>query len=83
MDRTRLSLLEPLSRLYGDGGEEAANPLKAANEATDRFIRYYHHSAPFDRQHLTRLWRRCENNSGQAHRCHRARARAEKTLGPL
>ncbi|MEE8507920.1 MAG: fused MFS/spermidine synthase, partial [Myxococcota bacterium] len=82
-DRTRLSLLEPLSLLYGDGGEEAENPLKAANEATDRFIRYYHHSAPFDRQHLTRLWRRCEKNSGQPRRCDRARARAEKTLGPL
>ncbi|MEE8474146.1 MAG: fused MFS/spermidine synthase, partial [Myxococcota bacterium] len=83
LDRTRLSLLEPLSRLYGDDAEESLNPLKAANEATDRFIRYYHHSAPFDREQLAQTWRRCENASAQAQRCRRARARAEKTLGPL
>ena len=83
LDRTRLSLLEPLSRLYGADAGDSQNPLKAANEATDRFIRYYHHSAPFDREQLAQTWRRCENASAQAQRCRRARARAEKTHGPL
>jgi spermidine synthase len=83
-ERTKLALLEPLSQLYGNGASVApGGALEAANHASSRFARYYHHSAPFDREVLADLWTRCETDSGSPRRCRRARARAERTLGKL
>jgi len=83
-ERTKLELLEPLSQLYGNGGLVApGGVLEAANQASIQFARYYHHSAPFDREVLADLWSRCETDSGLPRRCRRARARAERTLGKL
>jgi spermidine synthase len=82
--RTKLALVEPLSQLYGSGASVAAGDgLEAANLASSQFARYYHHSAPFDREVLADLWSRCETDSGLPRRCRRARARAERTLGKL
>ena len=83
-ERTKLALLEPLSQLYGNGASVApGGVLEAANQASSQFARYYHHSAPFDREVLADLWNRCETDSGLPRRCRRARARAERTLGKL
>jgi hypothetical protein len=82
--RTRLALLEPLSRLYGTAGEvESKQALRVAKQATQHFSTYYHHAAPFSRELLAQLWRRCESDPSQQRRCLRARADAEQTLGRL
>jgi hypothetical protein len=82
--RTKLALLEPLSRLYGTTLEvESKQALGAAKQATQHFSNYYHHAAPFSRELLAQLWRRCESDPSQQLRCLEARAEAERTLGKL
>jgi spermidine synthase len=80
--RTKLALLEPLSRLYGTALEvESKQVLSSAQRATQLFSTYYHHAAPFSRELLAQLWRRCESEPSQRLRCLEARADAERTLG--
>jgi hypothetical protein len=82
--RTKLALLEPLSRLYGTALEvESKQVLSAAKRATQHFSTYYHHAAPFSRELLAGLWRRCGFDPSQQLRCLEARADAERTLGKL
>jgi hypothetical protein len=50
---------------------------------TDLFYDHYHHAAPFPREHLDSVWRQCASTPEQAALCARARAQAERHLGPL
>ncbi len=56
-----LDMIRSAAMLYrespDEGGRESA--LTRAKNATDFFIRYHHHAAPFNREGLATLWRRC------------------------
>ena len=56
-----LDMIRAAAMLYREspdgGGRESA--LTRAKNATDLFIRYHHHAAPFNREGLATLWRRC------------------------
>jgi len=53
-----------------------------ARELTDAFVRYYHHGAPFRRDVLADIWRRCRDRDGRAS-CRAGQALAEERVGPL
>jgi spermidine synthase len=79
---------EPLVRRLLTLHETAEDPaagdeLAQAMAATNRFARYYHHAAPFDRAALAAVWRRCERRPELAARCREKRAVAERVLGEL
>jgi hypothetical protein len=83
---TDLELVEPLSRLYGDGGgaADAERGLEHAVQASERFAGYYHHGAPFSRAALAEIWNRCEQDGPeQRERCRRALAQTQSRLGDL
>jgi hypothetical protein len=46
-------------------------------QATDAFLRHYLLAAPFDRDALADLWRRCEGRD-----CARRRRQVERAVGP-
>jgi predicted membrane-bound spermidine synthase len=74
---TPLDLLEPLAALHIGGGGQTPLPVESARRSAELFARHYHHAAPFPRSALERLWRRCEADAAQAHRCAEARAELE------
>ena len=82
-----LDRVGPLSQLYGDAPprplRDGADPVAEARRATDLFVKYYHHGAPFSRHALARLWERCERDPGLRERCAQGRSRAERLLGDL
>ena len=56
-----LDMIRTAAMLYRespDGGGRSSALTRAKN-ATDLFIRYHHHAAPFNREGLARLWRSC------------------------
>jgi hypothetical protein len=74
----------PLSRLFGEpAGETGTDALGAAHRATEQFVTYYHHAAPFSRRALSNLWRRCQAEPALRPRCVADRAIAERMLGDL
>ncbi len=73
---TSLDLLEPLAGFHRADGAEGPLPVESAQRSAELFARHYHHAAPFPRSALERLWRRCEADAAQAHRCAEARAQA-------
>jgi hypothetical protein len=74
-----LSLLEPLTAFHATQGPAAGPlPVEEARRGAELFARYYHHAAPFPREALERLWRRCESDLAQAHRCAEARDRSAR-----
>ncbi|MEE8474560.1 MAG: fused MFS/spermidine synthase, partial [Myxococcota bacterium] len=79
------ALVNSLARLYGETSAPAEDEdgLEAATRASRLFVQYYHHAAPFSRQVLVDLWRRCGEDPKQRERCDKGRARAEKGLGAL
>jgi hypothetical protein len=80
---TPLDLLEPLAELHAAGGDTGPLPVEGVRRAAELFERHYHHAAPFPRSALERLWRRCEADAAQTHRCAEARAELEGSrLGP-
>jgi hypothetical protein len=82
--RTPLELVAPLSRLYGAPvAEIGTDALGAAHRATEQFVTYYHHAAPFSRRALSDLWRRCQAEPALRSRCLADRAIAERMLGDL
>jgi hypothetical protein len=83
-------VVDHLVRLHGGAAHAAAvadplanDPLAEAMAATNRFARYYHHAAPFERSALAAYWDRCERPSQGAVRCREKRAVAEAVLGVL
>jgi hypothetical protein len=62
---------------------DGADPVAAARDATQLFTHYYHHGAPFPREHLAALWRSCDARPEWREGCRRGRAQAERRLGPL
>jgi spermidine synthase len=79
--------LERIGRLFGDGREASdgagtpagrATAFARARAATQRFLRHFHHAAPFDRRSLKALWRRCHTKA-----CEASRREFESRLGPL
>jgi spermidine synthase len=74
--------LATLTGLFGAGlAENGAATPETARRVTDLFVRYYHHGAPFSREVLAALWRRCDDAKGE--RCSQGRAAAEARVGPL
>lgn len=75
-------LLDELAALFGRSGA-SVRPVsrQEASRATELFIRYYHHAAPFDRTVLARAWRRCTDADTTA--CSVGLAKAEETVGSL
>ena len=65
------------------GAEPTADPRRAAVGATHRFVRYFHHAAPFAHAALADHWDRCERSPELAARCGEQRAAAERLLGLL
>ena len=61
-----LGVIRAAATLYrespGGGGRESA--FTRAKRATDLFIRYHHHAAPFNRDGLATLWRGCIAEAG-------------------
>ena len=60
-----------------------ARALRLAPRATELFVRHYSHAAPFSRQTLLDLWRRCAVNPAHREACATGRADAERQLGDL
>lgn len=74
-----------LSHLFG---EEAmllpgGKGLSQAQRATRLFASYYHPAAPFAREGLRALWRRCEAEPARRGACVRLRRTLQDELGPL
>jgi hypothetical protein len=74
---TPLDLLEPLAALHRAADGEAPLPVENARRNAELFARHYHHAAPFPREALERLWRRCEADAEQLGPCAEARAQVE------
>ena len=76
------SHLSEIAALFGESASERGDALtfQQASNATRLFTEYYLHAAPFRREVLGSMWRRCRDASN---RCRAGRLRAEKSLGPL
>ena len=64
---------------------EDARPLSVedASRATQLFVDFYTHGAPFSRGALAEIWRRCEADPAQRSACRAGRAEADRRLGFL
>jgi class 3 adenylate cyclase len=70
-----------LVSLMGDGvGAGGASAYDVAVHASDLFERYYHHAAPFHRDALLAIWRRCPGADG---RCAAGLEKVEARIGHL
>ena len=76
------SRLSEIAALFGESASERGEALtfQQASNATRLFTDYYLHAAPFRREALASIWRRCRDPSN---RCRTGRLGAEKSLGPL
>jgi len=74
--------LRELASLFEASAPGAPATPEDAARLTDLFVDYYLHAAPFSREALARVWRRCNDAAGGA-RCLQGLARAEERLGPL
>ena len=74
-----------LQRFYGGAVEapEGIDPVRLAQQETDRFVRFYTHAAPFSRDALSELFAACAQAPGREEACARARRQLEASLGPL
>jgi spermidine synthase len=73
------SHLELLGSLFDrDGAAAGGVPPAEALQATELFLRHYHHAAPFDRGALESIWSRCEGSN-----CGARRRQAESEVGLL
>jgi len=74
--------LAALMVLFGDGAgsSDEAVSYSVAASATNLFTQSYTHAAPFPREVLAGLWRRCLGGEG---RCAAGLAAAEAQVGPL
>jgi spermidine synthase len=71
--------LRALTALFApDGPRARANP-EEASRLTALFVEYYLHAAPFSRDGLAAIWRRCSGGAP----CVQGLARAEERVGPL
>ncbi len=82
--RIQLNAVPALLPLVGIVAKDAS-PVSVADatQATELFILYYTHAAPFSREALADIWRRCEADPAQAGACRAGREAAERRLGPL
>ena len=62
---------------------EPGTELQVAEQASDLFLHYYDHAAPFRRTALGDFWSQCEKNPATAERCKRERTHLEQQLGDL
>ncbi len=78
-------LIRNLSLLFKSEhlGAEPGTEVLVAEQATDFFLDYYDHAAPFRRTALADFWSQCEKNPATAERCRRERVRVEQQLGDL
>ncbi len=80
----RPQVLRTLVRLLAIEAREGPSPTPAAaQQATDHFVRHYHHGTPFERARLAEMWTRCREPGGRAGACSQGLARAEQRVGPL
>lgn len=56
------------------------DPERVAVDATRRFLRFYHHAAPFNVAVLEELWDRCAQSPSRAS-CEESRSDVESLLG--
>jgi predicted membrane-bound spermidine synthase len=80
----RRRVLNELVSFYST--ELAANgplPHSQVRRSTELFARAHHHAAPFRREVLAELWRRCADEPELPESCEEGRARTEAVLGPL
>jgi spermidine synthase len=78
--------LATLVALYEPGSQRPEGyraRLASARTATERYGRYYHHAAPFEREALRAAWDGCEAALGPDPPCRAGRRQAESALGPL
>jgi len=73
------ALFDPLPSTPADG----AHALAEARQATELFWNYYHHAAPFPRERIAALWRRCEGSGAPRAACRDGRMRTEQLIGRL
>jgi predicted membrane-bound spermidine synthase len=71
--------LEALAELFPgrDGHREISDfvTIAAAEQATEDFVRLYHHGAPFDGEQLLDIWSRCREGRRSEAECKRANGR--------
>jgi hypothetical protein len=77
-----VSLAPSLLPLLGVGPADAG-PVSVADaqRATELFVSYYTPAAPFSREALADIWRRCEADPAQRDACRAARVEADLQLG--
>ena len=80
-----IEAVDPLVALFD--GAPGAPPAKVtpadATRASNFFIRFYSHAAPFSRTALANLWERCEANPEQRQACVAGRSQVEAIVGDL
>lgn len=64
-------------------GRPGSIKVEEATKFTNLFVEYFVHDAPFSREGLASIWRRCDEGSSGATRCTEGLARAEERLGAL
>jgi spermidine synthase len=81
----RLVTVDQLVPLFdGAPGERPAQVTPAdAARASNLFIDFYNHAAPFSRAALASLWQRCEAEPKQERECVEARTKLEAIVGNL
>jgi spermidine synthase len=54
-------LIPKLEILFGEDGAVAQEPvpISVARQATQRYVRFYHHAAPFSAERLRQIWQGC------------------------
>jgi hypothetical protein len=75
--------LAELADLFDGRGARGSATPEEAGRLTDLFLRHYLHAAPFSRDALAGVWRRCRDATAGGARCMRGLARAEERVGPL
>ncbi len=81
----RIAMVDQLVPLFdGAPGEPPAKvtPEDAAR-ASNLYMDFYDHSAPFSRKALVDLWQRCEADPKQQQACTAARSKLEAIVGDL
>ena len=67
------SEMELMAAMFGSTAPEITSEqplsLAEAKQATELFIRYYHHAAPFEGNRLLDLWSRCRDVTPSAQEC--------------
>ena len=73
-DRSGIELMEALEKFYSDdnGADDEPVLLDKAQAASERYVRHYHHVAPFDGESLLAEWAHCRVSPPSAEQCQEA-----------